>query len=158
MKTATLFLSELETLKQNPHYTKGIESLNLREMGLLLSFITENSTLCREEFEMKINRFFLDSPEKPARLSIIQEILAALNSKINPAPERADAHSIEGLLLPNGDAVILQISGHLFTTSGGIKGYRGKEENTFYLKGTDGFILKEKTEKRIREIAQGYDN
>lgn len=153
MKTADRFLSELEDLKLNPHYAKGLAALNLPEMGLLVSFITENSHLSREEFEMKKNRLFLDRPNPPSRLSTIQEVLTALNCRINPAPERADAHSIDGFNY-RGEREIHQIEGGCLFSQNGFSIYKARGEEIWILKNSESRLIRYTSYESAHDIAR----
>ena len=63
------------SLWDHPHYHKKMEKLKDEDLDMIRIFIDENGDLPTREFEMKINRLFMDR-EKPKRWIEISEILS----------------------------------------------------------------------------------
>lgn len=147
----------LDHLRIDAFYGRYFTKLKGPDLEIIHRFLEENHQLPKIDFEMRVNRLFLDQPDtRPKQWTTIIEILSAINSRIHPLAPRADAHSISGKLLGTDQEVIFPISDYLWTTKGGMKGYRGTE-GQFYLRSTDGFIDTFGTEERMKEIAEGYD-
>ena len=54
---------------QHPMFHKLLERLTKEEFALCVQFIQDNSGLNNDDFNLKVNRWFLDVPNKPKRLS-----------------------------------------------------------------------------------------
>ena len=72
-------ISKLDYIKSHPHHRKTFDKLNQNEIMILTRFIQENDTLHLNEFEFKLNRFFLDQ-DKPKHWGHILEILSIINT------------------------------------------------------------------------------
>lgn len=55
--------------------------MKANDRAIAFQFLQENAALSRADFEYKLNRFFLDKPEKPKNWAIISELLCNANSK-----------------------------------------------------------------------------
>lgn len=72
-------------LKEHAWLLKSFARLSAKEVSICLTFIVENDHLDKGEFEMKINRMFLDKIEKPKHWKEMSELLTCANSAL-PAP------------------------------------------------------------------------
>jgi hypothetical protein len=52
---------------------------NADEIKLMADFICKNHSCDKGEFELRVNRMFLDNPSKPKRWAEIMEILSSCN-------------------------------------------------------------------------------
>ena len=68
-----------EKMTQYP-YAKHAQKMTAREREIVTTFIAENDALYRGAFELKVNRMFLNQPEKPKRWVTICELLTVANS------------------------------------------------------------------------------
>ncbi len=59
---------------------KLVEKLTGEELKEVLAFIQDNKLLGPLEFEYKVNRLYLDNPNKPRNLGTMCEILIAINN------------------------------------------------------------------------------
>lgn len=77
-------MSRLEALtlkvKEYPYKTLALK-LSGTDFDVIVDFIEENEELGHLEFEYKVNRMFLDKPEKPKKFAIIQELLMVANTR-----------------------------------------------------------------------------
>lgn len=69
--------------KEHPWLHKPFKRLTRAEIEICQVFIQQNSALAKGEFEFKINRMFLDKPEKPKHYKEILELLTCANSSIS---------------------------------------------------------------------------
>lgn len=81
MNRSSILKLKLNELKNNPWYGSPRRQLKKNEIEIVNSFIDEYSELNSDDFELKINRYFLDTKEKPKRFTLIQEILSVLNTQ-----------------------------------------------------------------------------
>lgn len=81
MNRTSILKTKLNELKNNPWYGSSRRQLKKNEIEIVISFIDQYSELNADDFELKINRFFLDTKDKPKRFTLIQEILSVLNTQ-----------------------------------------------------------------------------
>ncbi len=63
--------------------------LKKADIAFCLDFLKETRDLDAGEFEFRVNRMFLDKPDKPKNSGIIQELLSCAN-KSNPSPAQLE--------------------------------------------------------------------
>jgi hypothetical protein len=73
-------LEKFESLQNHPWLKKSWGKLKTVEREIARQFLNENAQLDRGQFEFKVNRMFLDQPNKPKNWTIILELLANANS------------------------------------------------------------------------------
>lgn len=78
MNTTTNRLLTFLNYRQHPMLSKQYVKLSLVERELAICFIVANKELSVAEFEMKVNRMFLDK-EKPKHWIEISELLTCSN-------------------------------------------------------------------------------
>lgn len=70
----------LEITFKHPFLKKGFIKLKKEEIDFCYDFITKNSDTNPDEFEYRLNRFFLDIELKPKNWKIILELLSCSNT------------------------------------------------------------------------------
>lgn len=68
-----------ESIK-TPYYDKHLRSLNLEEISIIERFLSAKIALNPDQFEMEINRLFLDKKEKIKKWTLVCELLSAFNT------------------------------------------------------------------------------
>lgn len=71
-------LQNFRNLETHPWFSKLLKRLTKKEVLLAEAFIMENEDLNRGDFDLKMNRLFLDK-EKPKNWAIILELLMISN-------------------------------------------------------------------------------
>lgn len=72
--------SNFLSLKDHPWLCKSYKNIDDKSKTLCLDFITKNDHLSKGDFELAINRMFLDK-NKPKDWKLICELLSCANSK-----------------------------------------------------------------------------
>lgn len=72
-------LQKLESFKTHPWFKKIYKRLGNRDCAFMLETLNKLDHLTRDEYEMRINRLFLDVKDKPRHWKEIQELLANTN-------------------------------------------------------------------------------
>lgn len=70
-------LQKFQDLKHDFMLSKVMAKLNKMELELCVKFITDNEELDKNEFCAKANRWYLDDPNKPKRLTDMWAIVCA---------------------------------------------------------------------------------
>lgn len=65
----------------HPWLNKAYKKLKKDDIQLAQEFIERNDSLSKGEFELKINRMFLDR-DKPKNAAVIMELLTCANSSV----------------------------------------------------------------------------
>ncbi len=81
MRNVETFREEMKALRAHPHHKKTLGKLGSSDRDVMLKFIKENATLSRDDFEMKVNRLFIDQTDKPPKWAYIMELLSIMNSR-----------------------------------------------------------------------------
>ena len=68
-----------KSYRDHPWLRKTYSKLDENDLKIAVSFINENDGLSRGQFEIKLNRMFLDK-EKPKKWTHISELLICCNS------------------------------------------------------------------------------
>jgi len=68
--------------KNHPWFSRKISQLSLVHLILIEHFINSNNELSKGDFELAVNRMFLDK-DKPKKYKEIQELLSCCNSAIS---------------------------------------------------------------------------
>lgn len=63
------------------YFGKLIKKLKTTEFGWLVEFIKVREHLSSEQFELSINRWFLDSPNKPKSWTVMCELASLVNTR-----------------------------------------------------------------------------
>lgn len=75
-------LNRFKELETDPWFSRVWKKLKKSDIQICIDFINENNDLGIEDFEMKMNRFFLDKGDlKPKRHLEIIELIMISNSK-----------------------------------------------------------------------------
>lgn len=72
----------IESYRTRPHFNRIMEKLTTSDMSEIIAFVDDNGDLDRGSMEVKINRLYLDLPNKPKNWTRIQEILSCANSAV----------------------------------------------------------------------------
>lgn len=75
-------MEKFQSLYNDYWYGRLIQKLRPIEVGYVTQFIQLNQHLGLSEWEMAVNRMFIDKPDKPKRWTLIMEILTVCG-KIN---------------------------------------------------------------------------
>ena len=67
--------SYLKTVKENPGMRVVVKKMTEKDFGFIDEFLAKNTTLDSASFAKKVNRLFLDQPEKPKNHICIWAIL-----------------------------------------------------------------------------------
>lgn len=67
---------------------KLMNRLSFEDKEIILKFLDENLSLDPSQFELKINRLWMDQKDKPKRWKEILEILSNMNSKRNEGNQK----------------------------------------------------------------------
>jgi len=70
------------SLATHPWLKKCHAKLTDDEKRLATDFITANDSLNKSQFEMAVNRMFIDQKNKPKRYAIILELLSCANGRV----------------------------------------------------------------------------
>lgn len=62
------------------HWEKRWKKLSAEEQKILVDFITKHEGDRKSDFEIAVNRLFLDKKEKPKNWTLVCEILCNVNS------------------------------------------------------------------------------
>jgi hypothetical protein len=73
-------LAAYRSIQSHPWLGRSWQKLSETDRQAVLSFIEAFKDLDIGPFELKINRLFLDQPEKPRRWKEISEILTCINT------------------------------------------------------------------------------
>lgn len=73
-------IDKFHSLKNHAHYSRYYTALKQRDIALISKFISENETLDKANFEMKMNRFFLELKDRPKNWAILSELLMIANN------------------------------------------------------------------------------
>lgn len=71
-------LKKMIGLWGHAYYKKFMFKLKDLELAIIADFIKENEDLSRDDFVYKVNRMFLDNPNKPKNYALIQELLTVV--------------------------------------------------------------------------------
>jgi hypothetical protein len=74
-------LEKFNSYAEHAWLNKAFKKLSKAERDIATDFIKTNDYLGKYDFELAINRMFIDK-EKPKNFSIILELLACLNSTV----------------------------------------------------------------------------
>ncbi len=74
-------LTALKALSDHAWYGKVLKQMSEAEFDLVVELIEEHGDLDRNEWTVKINRLYLDQPNKPKRLSLLQDVLMACRGR-----------------------------------------------------------------------------
>lgn len=66
--------------EKHPFLHKAFKRLRPEDLALATSFIEENDGLSKGDFELAVNRIFVDAKERPKHFGIILELLSCSNS------------------------------------------------------------------------------
>ena len=77
----------LESLKESYRWKRLLPQLSQKDMETVESFINSNSTASKDEFVHRLNRMFLDQPNKPRKWALITELLLSVAITAEP-PQR----------------------------------------------------------------------
>lgn len=69
----------LDKLRNHIYYGKLYSKLNMKDKAEVVAFALVNFDLDKNDFEFKVNRMFLDMPDKPKNWTLICELLSAFN-------------------------------------------------------------------------------
>lgn len=72
--------SNFEALKEHAWQGRIFSKLAEEELRRARAFLDANQDLSKGDFEIAINRMFLDDPKKPKHWAIISELLLCANS------------------------------------------------------------------------------
>lgn len=72
-------LNNLESLASDPWYKRLAKRLSNGDWALMRNFVSDNDTLDIGDFELKVNRMFIDR-EKPKQWKVIMEFLTVANT------------------------------------------------------------------------------
>lgn len=75
-------LATFESYATHPWLGKAYKRLSMAERELVRRFIVDNNNLDKGAFEFKVNRMFLDQPNKPKNYTTILELLICANSAL----------------------------------------------------------------------------
>jgi len=73
-------LARFQEYENHPWHGKRMAKLTLAEMEECVTFLMNYGDLPKDQFEMTVNRMFLDRPKKPKNWLVMQELLACSNS------------------------------------------------------------------------------
>lgn len=73
-------IEKFHSLKNHAHYARYYTALKQKDIALISEFISENETLKKDEFEMKMNRFFLELKDRPKNWAMLSELLMIANN------------------------------------------------------------------------------
>jgi hypothetical protein len=71
--------AKFESFATHPWLSRVYRRLKPEDRALALEFIAANAALNRGDFELRVNRMFLDRP-KPKNFALILELLTCANS------------------------------------------------------------------------------
>ncbi len=100
MDTILLRMKNLNDLKEHPWISKLFGKINQKDMDFLIYEIEESDGLDTDQWESRINRLFIDNPNKPKRWKELSEILSSINSRtkrkssedhLNHSPRRGNS-------------------------------------------------------------------
>ncbi len=72
-------LEKFKSLADHPLYKRLMRSLTEGEFDEVVEFIDDNADLNARDFEMKVNRFYMDVNPKPKNIGKMLDILIACN-------------------------------------------------------------------------------
>jgi hypothetical protein len=72
-------LKALKTMDNRYPWDKKLKQMSDKEKAMVDTFIIENDHLSKSEFELLVNRLFLDKKDKPKNWTLITEILVNCN-------------------------------------------------------------------------------
>ncbi len=72
-------LAKFRSFKDHGWLKRIYKKLSAKDLELAEQFILEKDSLDQNEFEMAVNRMFLDQPSKPPKWTLICELLANSN-------------------------------------------------------------------------------
>lgn len=72
-------LNKFRSFIDHPWLKKSYKKLNVEELQIAENFITKNATTKKDEFELAVNRMFLNQ-SKTKHWSIIVELLSCCNN------------------------------------------------------------------------------
>jgi hypothetical protein len=73
-------IQAFEAYQAHPWLKKVYRKLTVEELSFVFAFLKENAGLDKGAFELKVNRLFLDQPNKPKHYREILELLTCSNS------------------------------------------------------------------------------
>lgn len=74
-------IDKFKTLRVHPRHSKMIAKLSLFDLAYCDAWIQANDELDQNDFEMRVNRMFMDNPDKPKNWATIMEVIATCNVK-----------------------------------------------------------------------------
>lgn len=75
-------LSVFYAYETHPWLKRVFNKLSKNEKDLAVAFITQNDGLNKGEFELRVNRMFMDVKDKPKNWTAVLELITCANSAI----------------------------------------------------------------------------